>query len=53
DQIGLVSQEPILFATTIRENTTYGKEGATDEEITTTITLANAKNLIDKLPQAC
>ncbi|MCI54769.1 ABC transporter B family member 9-like, partial [Trifolium medium] len=29
----------------------YGKEGATDEEITTAITLANAKKFIDKLPQ--
>lgn len=51
EQIGLVSQEPILFTTTIRENIAYGKEGATDEEITTAITLANAKNFIDKLPQ--
>ncbi|KAI5447585.1 ABC transporter B family member 9 [Lathyrus oleraceus] len=50
-QIGLVSQEPILFTTTIRENIAYGKEGATDEEITAAITLANAKKFIDKLPQ--
>ncbi|KAL5080840.1 hypothetical protein RYX36_009261 [Vicia faba] len=53
DQIGLVSQEPILFTTTIRENMAYGKEGATDEKITTAITLANAKKFINKLPQAC
>ncbi|XP_003593853.3 ABC transporter B family member 9 [Medicago truncatula] len=51
EQIGLVSQEPILFTTSIRENIAYGKEGATDEEITTAITLANAKKFIDKLPQ--
>ncbi|MCI33993.1 ABC transporter B family member 9-like, partial [Trifolium medium] len=51
EQIGLVSQEPILFTTTIRENIAYGKEGATDEEITRAITLANAKKFIDKLPQ--
>ncbi|RHN52564.1 putative xenobiotic-transporting ATPase [Medicago truncatula] len=51
EQIGLVSQEPILFTTSIRENIAYGKEGATDEEITTAITLANAKNFIDRLPQ--
>ncbi|CAI8590913.1 unnamed protein product [Vicia faba] len=51
DQIGLVSQEPILFTTTIRENIAYGKEGATDEEIAAAITLANAKKFIDKLPQ--
>ncbi|CAK8530849.1 unnamed protein product [Lathyrus sativus] len=51
EQIGLVSQEPILFTTTIRENIAYGKEGATDEEITAAIALANAKKFIDKLPQ--
>ncbi|WJX22543.1 ATP-binding cassette sub- B member 9 [Trifolium repens] len=51
EQIGLVSQEPILFTTTIRENIAYGKEGATEEEITAAITLANAKKFIDKLPE--
>ncbi|KAL5079888.1 hypothetical protein RYX36_008309 [Vicia faba] len=53
DHIGLVSQELILFTTAIRENMAYGKEGETNEDITTTITLANAKKFIDKLPQAC
>ncbi|KAH1102780.1 hypothetical protein AAZX31_13G204200 [Glycine max] len=51
EQIGLVGQEPILFTASIKENIAYGKEGATDEEITTAITLANAKKFIDKLPQ--
>ena len=49
-KIGLVSQEPLLFATSIRENITYGKEDATDEEIMTATKLANAENFIDKLP---
>uniref|UniRef100_A0A0D3E6X0 Uncharacterized protein n=1 Tax=Brassica oleracea var. oleracea TaxID=109376 RepID=A0A0D3E6X0_BRAOL len=47
-KIGLVSQEPILFATTIRENIVYGKE---DEEIRTAVKLANATRFVDKLPQ--
>ncbi|XP_027338176.1 ABC transporter B family member 9-like [Abrus precatorius] len=51
EQIGLVSQEPILFAASIKENIAYGKEGATDAEIITAIKLANAKKFIDKLPQ--
>ncbi|QCD76939.1 ATP-binding cassette [Vigna unguiculata] len=51
EQIGLVSQEPILFAASIKENIMYGKEGATDEEIKSAITLANANTFIDKLPQ--
>ncbi|CAA0832375.1 ABC transporter B family member 9 [Striga hermonthica] len=50
-KIGLVSQEPILFATTIKENILYGKEDASDDEIRRSIELANAAKFIDKLPQ--
>ena len=32
-QIGYVGQEPVLFATTIKENLIFGKEDATVEEI--------------------
>ncbi|XP_044462770.1 ABC transporter B family member 9-like [Mangifera indica] len=31
-KIGLVSQEPILFATSIKENLAYGKENASKQE---------------------
>ncbi|VDO15733.1 unnamed protein product [Haemonchus placei] len=31
--IGLISQEPVLFATSIEENIRYGKPSATDEEV--------------------
>lgn len=50
EKIGLVSQEPILFTTTIKENISYGKEGATVEEIHRAIELANAVKFIDKMP---
>ncbi|KAG9447576.1 hypothetical protein H6P81_013704 [Aristolochia fimbriata] len=50
-KIGLVSQEPILFMTTIRENIAYGKPGATPEEIRTATELANAAKFVDKLPK--
>ncbi|OMO70911.1 hypothetical protein COLO4_28443 [Corchorus olitorius] len=50
-KIGLVSQEPVLFASSIRDNIAYGKEGATIEEIRAAAQLANAANFIDKLPQ--
>ncbi|KAF9612528.1 hypothetical protein IFM89_000450 [Coptis chinensis] len=33
EKIGLVSQEPVLFASSIRDNVSYGKENATMEEI--------------------
>jgi ATP-binding cassette subfamily B (MDR/TAP) protein 1 len=45
-QIGLVSQEPVLFSGTISENIAYGKEGATQEEIENAAKAANAHNFI-------
>ena len=50
-KIGLVSQEPVLFASSIKENIAYGKNGATTEEIRAAAELANAAKFIDKLPQ--
>lgn len=52
-KIGLVSQEPLLFMTSIKDNITYGKEDATIEEIRRAAELANAANFIDKLPDVC
>ncbi|UJR23295.1 hypothetical protein I4U23_026311 [Adineta vaga] len=49
--LGVVSQEPILFQTTIRENILCGCESATDEEIYQAAKIANAHNFIMSLPQ--
>ncbi|KAJ6328955.1 hypothetical protein OIU77_010602 [Salix suchowensis] len=51
EKIGLVSQEPVLFASSIKDNIAYGKDGATTEEIKAAAELANAAKFIDKLPQ--
>lgn len=50
-KIGLVSQEPVLFAASIKENIAYGKDNATDQEIRAASELANASKFIDKMPQ--
>ncbi|KAM0868761.1 hypothetical protein ACQ4PT_041103 [Festuca glaucescens] len=50
-QMGLVSQEPALFATSIMENILFGKEDATPEEVTAAAKAANAHNFISQLPQ--
>uniref|UniRef100_F6WK97 ATP-binding cassette subfamily B member 1 n=1 Tax=Xenopus tropicalis TaxID=8364 RepID=F6WK97_XENTR len=48
--IGVVSQEPILFDTTIADNIRYGREDVTMEEIERATKEANAYNFIMKLP---
>ncbi|XP_052623558.1 ABC transporter B family member 11-like [Lactuca sativa] len=51
EKIGLVSQEPVLFASSIKDNIMYGKDGASMDEIRVAVELANAAKFIDKLPQ--
>ncbi|KAL3330883.1 hypothetical protein AABB24_034621 [Solanum stoloniferum] len=48
--IGLVQQEPALFATTIYKNILYGKEGASEAEVIQAAKLANAHSFISALP---
>ena len=50
NHIGVVSQEPVLFDTTIAENIRYGKEGATMREIEDAAKNANAHDFISELP---
>ncbi|KAK2967863.1 hypothetical protein RJ640_029857 [Escallonia rubra] len=50
-QMGLVSQEPALFATTIKENIIFGKEDATMEEVIEAAKASNAHSFISQLPQ--
>ena len=47
--IGYVGQEPVLFATTIRENLLFGKENATDEEIEEALRKAEADDFVNNL----
>ncbi len=48
--IGIVPQEPMLFAGTIRENLAYGREGATEPEIWEAARLAHAHEFISEFP---
>ncbi|XP_041365768.1 ATP-dependent translocase ABCB1-like isoform X2 [Gigantopelta aegis] len=48
--IGIVSQEPILFGTTISENIRYGCDGITQQDIEAASKKANAHDFIMKLP---
>ena len=50
DQFGLVSQEPVLFDTTILENIRFGFPDATQEQIESAAKLANAYDFIVDFP---
>ncbi|XP_073533891.1 ATP-binding cassette sub-family B member 5-like isoform X2 [Phyllobates terribilis] len=50
EMIGVVSQEPVLFATTIKNNIKYGRIDVTDEEIERAAKEANAYDFITALP---
>ncbi|KAL2336383.1 hypothetical protein Fmac_010829 [Flemingia macrophylla] len=50
DQIGMVGQEPILFATSILENVMMGKDNATKEEAIAACVAADAHSFIYNLP---
>jgi ATP-binding cassette subfamily B protein len=49
--IAYVSQEPVLFHRTLRENIAYGKQDASDEEILEAAKKANSLDFIEKLPK--
>jgi ATP-binding cassette subfamily B (MDR/TAP) protein 1 len=48
--IGLVSQEPVLFATTIGENIGFGKEGSSMEDVISAAKSAQIHDFIVSLP---
>ena len=48
--VALVSQEPILFDLSIRDNISYGKKDASEEEIITAAKLASADQFILDFP---
>lgn len=49
-QVGIVPQETLLFAGTVRENIAYGRLDATDAEIEAAARAANAHEFIERLP---
>ena len=51
EQIGIVSQEPVLISSTIEENIRYGKPQASKEEVLAAAKAANAYEFIQKFPE--
>jgi ATP-binding cassette, subfamily B, bacterial MsbA len=51
DQIGLVTQQTILFNDTIRNNIAYGNLKCSDQEVVNAAKAANAHDFIQRLPK--
>jgi ABC-type multidrug transport system fused ATPase/permease subunit len=49
--IAVISQDPFLFSTTVRENIAFGAPDATDEEIERAARLAQAHEFVAALPE--
>jgi ATP-binding cassette, subfamily B, multidrug efflux pump len=50
-QIGFVPQETFLFSETVRENIAFGKEDATDKEVSSAAEAANIAQDIEEFPE--
>ena len=50
-QFALVPQEPVIFATTARENIRFGRPEASDAEVEAAARAAAAHDFIARLPQ--
>jgi len=51
EQIGIVSQEPVLISSTIEENIRYGRWSASDSEVQEAARSANALDFINGFPE--
>ena len=50
-QLGVVPQEPFLFAGTIKDNLTFANPDATDEEVNDAVQRVGLDDLVDRLPE--
>jgi ATP-binding cassette, subfamily B, bacterial len=50
-QLGVVPQEPFLFAGSIRDNIAYARPDATEEELNEAVRLVGLSDLVDRTPQ--
>jgi ATP-binding cassette subfamily B protein len=50
-EIGVIAQDPFLFSSSVRENISFGRPEATDEEIERAARLAQAHDFVEALPE--
>jgi ABC-type multidrug transport system fused ATPase/permease subunit len=49
-EIGVIAQDPFLFSASVRENISFGRPEASDEEVERAAELAQAREFIEALP---
>jgi ATP-binding cassette subfamily B protein len=49
-EIGIIAQDPFLFSASVRDNLTFGRPDATEEEIREAARLAQAHEFVERLP---
>jgi ATP-binding cassette subfamily B protein len=49
-EIGIIAQDPFLFSASVRDNLTFGRPEATEQEIRAAARLAQAHEFIERLP---
>lgn len=50
-QVGVVTQDPVLFSGSIKENVAYGNDSVSDTELFLALDQANAREFVDDLPE--
>ncbi len=50
-EIGVITQDPFLFSTTVRENIAFGRPELSDEAVERVARLAEAHEFVERLPQ--
>jgi ATP-binding cassette subfamily B protein len=50
-QIGVVPQEPFLFAGTLRDNIAFARPGATDQEVWAAVDAVGLRDLVERSPE--
>jgi ATP-binding cassette subfamily B protein len=50
-RIAVVAQEPVIFAASVIDNVRYGRPDASEEEVRNALSMANALEFVEHLPQ--
>jgi ATP-binding cassette, subfamily B, bacterial len=50
-RVAVVTQDPVIFATSVKDNVRYGRAGASDDEVREALAMANALDFVARLPE--